>query len=168
MSLLLTGCGSGKAADLPDGTLLVASRRAAPLGLAGRTVDGGSADLATWRGQVVVLNVWGSWCHPCQQEAPDLAAISRDLAPQGVRFLGLDERDTPGAAVAFQQRYGVGYPSISDDDGGLVARIRQLPVAAVPTTLLLDRQGRPAARLLGRVHPSQLLPLVRALLAEPA
>ena len=121
------------------------------------------------RGDVVVINVWGSWCAPCREEAPILAATSAAYANQGVRFVGVNVRDNPAAAIAFEESYGITYPSIDDSNGkALLSLADHLPGAGVPVTLLLDRDGRPAARVLGAVQESTLTALLDTVLAEPA
>ena len=75
--------------------------------VAGRTITGGRLSLQDLRGNVVVVNVWGSWCAPCRAEAPDLAKISRATASRGVRFVGIDVRDNPAAGLAFERRYKI-------------------------------------------------------------
>ncbi|WP_307844416.1 TlpA family protein disulfide reductase [Actinotalea solisilvae] len=141
--------------------------RAAPVDLSGTGLNGEAIDIAAWRGDVVVINVWGSWCAPCREEAPTLADTSSAYASEGVRFLGVNVRDNPAAAIAFEESYAIGYPSIDDRDGGaLLSLAEHLPGAGVPVTLLLDREGRPAARVLGSVERSTLTALLDAVLAE--
>ncbi|MBI4939567.1 MAG: TlpA family protein disulfide reductase [Actinobacteria bacterium] len=106
-------------------------------------------DVAEFRGDVVVLNVWGSWCPPCRKEAPELERAYRSLRPRGVQFLGIDTRDNDAAANAFVARYGITYPSLVDDGTLLLAFRGAVPAAAVPTTIVLDRAGRVAARVVG-------------------
>lgn len=141
--------------------------RAEPVTLSGTSLTGESIDLAGWRGDVIVINVWGSWCAPCREEAPILAATSAAYADQGVRFLGVNVRDNPTAAIAFEKSYGIAYPSIDDSDGrALLTLAEHLPAAGVPVTLILDREGRPAARVLGAVRESTLTALVDTVLHE--
>src|SRR5690349_6439171 len=80
-------------------TLVPAARRQAAVQLRGNTLEGQPVDVAAYRGRVVVLNVWGSWCAPCRKEAPDLQAASQRLAPKGVQFLGINTSD-PDTAQA--------------------------------------------------------------------
>lgn len=142
--------------------------RGEPVTLSGTGLTGEAIDIAAWRGDVVVINVWGSWCAPCREEAPILAATSAAYADQGVRFVGVNVRDNPAAAIAFEESYGISYPSIDDSNGkALLSLAEHLPGAGVPVTLLLDRDGRPAARVLGAVQESTLTALVDTVLAEP-
>ena len=162
-----TGAGSpvgGSGFRVGDGTatLVVADdRRPAPT-LRGSTLDGTSLDVADLLGSVVVLNVWGSWCGPCKKEQPDLQRAADQLAPEGVRFVGINVRDrTRGNALAHNRRYDVTYPSLFDPSARLVARFDDLPPSAIPTTVVLDRQGRIAARVLGATSYDELVDLVR-------
>lgn len=127
----------------------VGSRPAAPA-VSGTTLTGKPLSLSSYRGDVVVLNFWGSWCAPCRSEAPALGTLARQLAGQGVRFVGVDIRDEPAAALAFMQDFNIGYPSISDpnDQIALLFRGSATP-AAIPSTLIIDRTGRIAARIIG-------------------
>lgn len=168
---LLAACGGGTTTEGSLGirgeVAPVANRVAAPQ-LAGPRVDGGSWDLAALRGKVVVVNAFGSWCVPCQQETPALQAAHAATQDKGVEFLGLGERHTLPKLREFMQRYGVTYPAVLDTDGSIIARLRQLPVSAVPSTLVVDRQGRVAARWVGPVLGSQLRQVLDTLAAEPA
>lgn len=114
----------------------------------------------------MVVNVWGSWCAPCKREQPDLQRAFTDAQPLGVRFLGLAVRDTAPNARAHLRRYGVGYPSILDEGLRLVARFRDLPPTAIPSTVVVDRDGRVAATFLGPVGYDELMPMLRRLAAE--
>ena len=147
-----------------DGTatlVLADERRPAPT-LRGTTLDGESLDVASLRGSVVVLNVWGSWCAPCKKEQPELQRAAEDLAGEGVRFVGINVRDrTKGNALAHNRRFGVTYPSFFDPSARLVARFADLPPSAIPTTVVIDRDGRVAARVLGSTSYDELVDLVR-------
>jgi len=141
--------------------------RVGPLEITGTDYEGTTHDLAQWRGDVVVLNTWYAACPPCRVEAPDLAAVATDYADQGLRVLGVNSRDAAGAAQAFQRQLEVPYPSLDDTGGSAIAALQGVvPVNAVPTTVLLDRDGRVAARVLGLVEASTLRALVEELLAE--
>jgi len=181
---LLAGCGSsgvGRAdGELSyvagDGStiLLPASERKPAPAVVAPTLVGGAFtgpafDLAAQRGKVVVLNVWASWCAPCRAEAPALVRSSDDLAGQGVVFAGLNTRDNPVAAQGFVDRFSVTYPSLDDTAGQLQAAFRDtLPMTAIPTTVVIDKQGRVAARALGELDESRIKGLVEPLLREPA
>lgn len=143
--------------------------RTGPLTLTGTTYDGEAVDLEQWRGDVVVLNTWYAACPPCRAEAPDLAAIATDYADDGVRLLGINSRDDAGNALAFERTFEIPYPSVHDADGGALAALQGVvPVQAVPTTVVLDRQGHVAARILGLADPTTLRTLIDDTLAEGA
>lgn len=150
--------------------LLAPDERGDPVELSGLTTSGETADVADWRGDVVVLNVWYASCAPCRAEAPELAAAARDYADRGVRFLGINTRDTAAGAAAFERTYQLPYSSLLDarDGGALLALRGEVPPQAVPTTLVLDREGRVAARVLGRVDGSTLRGLLDDVLEEGA
>ncbi|NYI77060.1 TlpA family protein disulfide reductase [Nocardioides panzhihuensis] len=127
----------------------------------GKTIAGDSLSLADLRGHVIVLNVWGSWCAPCRAEAPDLAKISKESAPRGVRFVGIDVRDNPAAGLAFERKFGITYPSFNDQNGLVLASFTGIvPVSAVPSTLVIDRDGIIRARNIGRIDASTLRGLI--------
>ncbi len=134
--------------------------------LAGVTLDGENLALADLSGHVVVLNVWGSWCSPCRAEAPDLARLARETASQGVRFVGIDTRDTEAAAEAFVRTFNIPYPSLVDPDGQLLLQFEGIiPITAVPSTLVIDAQGNIAAKVVGRVTYATLRGLIEDELA---
>jgi thiol-disulfide isomerase/thioredoxin len=143
-------------------TILAPDQRKAPGELRGATVDGQQVDLASYRGHVVVLNVWGSWCGPCQKEAPALQAASEALAPRGVKFLGVNIREdgNQARAKAFERTYGITYPSLFDSTGYLLALRGVVAANAVPSTVIVDAQGRIAARISGPTTKDTLVDLV--------
>jgi thiol-disulfide isomerase/thioredoxin len=147
-----------------DGTItyLPPSRRRDPVDLSGATLEGRQLDLATLRGKVVVLNVWGSWCPPCRKEARDLQQAYEQLGPQGVEFVGINFRDPdPAPAQAFQRAFGITYPSLRDDGGSALLALRGAVSAnSIPSTLVLDEQGRVAARASTVVTRTTLVDLV--------
>jgi len=125
--------------------------RKAPVTVAGTTLDGTRVDLAGYRGKVVVVNLWWSHCPPCRLEAPQLAAAARTLQPKGVVFLGIDTRDAAESmGRAYERRFKIPYPSIFDPDGETLLAFRgTLSPNAIPSTMVLDKQGRIAATVLG-------------------
>jgi thiol-disulfide isomerase/thioredoxin len=144
--------GSGTVTTIPRG-----ERKPAPA-LVGETLTGRRISLADFEGKVVVLNVWGSWCAPCRKEAPDLVAAAKALKPSGVEFLGVNTRDNdPGPARAFVRTFKIPYPSVYDPNGEQLLGFREtLPPSAIPSTLVIDRQGLVAARVLGTLSQRTL------------
>lgn len=141
--------GNGVATFIPK-----ADRKAAPA-ISGPTLDGGNF-VATPR-KIMVLNVWASWCSPCRAEAPALEELS--LAHPEVQFLGVLTRDSLVAARAFVERFGITYPSLTDD--ALLLKFHgQLTPNAIPTTLIIDAEGNVAARISGEVTYSALEDLI--------
>ncbi len=184
-AVTLAGCTSAAGAGTPvdqgqpgqnyvggDGTIteLAPADRGDPVELKGSTLDGDDLDLADLRGQVVVVNVWGSWCPPCRKEAPVLKKVSDDLAAapdSEVSFVGIDTRDSAAAASAFIDNIGSTYPNIVDPDGVLLLSFRgSINPQAIPSTLVLDREGRVAARVIGEVTEGTLRSLVSSVVAE--
>jgi thiol-disulfide isomerase/thioredoxin len=144
----------------------VADRKPAP-DLSGELLGGGAYSLADERGNdVVVINVWGSWCGPCRGEAAALEQVYEDLQDQGVMFLGINTRDQEKAALAFVAAKGITYPSLVDDGTLQAGFASSLPVAGIPTTYVIDRSGRIAARAVSEVTYTSLLALVEPVLAE--
>ncbi|GMA32408.1 TlpA family protein disulfide reductase [Litorihabitans aurantiacus] len=135
--------------------------------IAGVDFDGNAIDLADWRGDVVVLNFWYAACPPCRAEAPDLVSIADTYAGDGVRLLGVNGTDDAATANAFKQTYGITFPSLDDGDATAVAALEGLvPLRAMPTTVVLDTEGRPAARIVGLATETTLAGLIDDVLAE--
>jgi thiol-disulfide isomerase/thioredoxin len=140
--------------------------RATVDGVEGTLLDGTEFDLSSWRGRVVVVNFWGAWCGPCKAETQALEEVHRDTEGKGVEFLGIDVRDDLPLARNFVRDNHVTYPSIYDESNLLALRFRGTPPNATPTTLVLDRQGRIAARHSGAILYTQLRSIVRRVVAE--
>ncbi len=131
-------------------------------------LDGRRFDQSDLIGTVSVVNVWGSWCGPCRTEAPDLVRVARRLGDR-VTFLGINVRDNPASAQAFERAFEIPYPSVHPDDAGtaILAFDGALTAAAVPSTVVLDEQGRVAARVVGAVDAVTLRGLVLDTLGAP-
>lgn len=138
-------------------TQLDPGERQQPGTVEGETLEGEPLSLDQYRGKVVVLNVWGSWCGPCRKEAPALAEAARELGGDDVAFVGINTRDmSQDQGLAFQRRYDVPYPSLFDPSGrSLLAFSGTLNPSAIPSTVVLDRDGRVAASILGEI-PSRV------------
>lgn len=179
VTLAAAGCGGGaigQSTPLSSGQNFVsgsgvsvyrAGTRAKAPDITGKTVTGQHLSLASYRGSVVVINFWGSWCAPCRAEAPGLAALATRFQPRGVRFLGIDIRDDPTGAKAFMRTFRITYPSLSDpgDDIALAFRTT-VPPAAIPSTLIIDRSGHIAARVIGSTTFNGLRALITKVSAQ--
>ena len=176
---VLAGCaGTGASQSGPGGSddrfisgsgtvqEIVPAERKAPPVASGETLDGKKVALTDFRGKVTVVNFWASWCAPCRGEAPSLEQVHAATKGKGVEFLGVAFKDGKANAQAFERRFKVGYPSLFDEDGRITLAFREVPPNAIPTTLVLDRQGRVAARVIGATTYSKLNPLVAKILAE--
>jgi thiol-disulfide isomerase/thioredoxin len=152
-----------------DGTVTItpADERDVPTSFSGKTLDGAPFDVADHLGDVVVVNFWASWCPPCIKEAPSLQRVWSDYKVHGVQFVGVDVGDNRAAALAHERRFGVTYPSVEDPAGRVLLAFRgTLTPASRPSTLILDRDGRVAARVLGRVDATTLRDLIDDALDE--
>ncbi len=146
-----------------DGTINVidpADRKAAPT-LSGRKLGGGTLDTADYAGQTVVINVWGAWCGECRVEAADLVEASKQLAGSDVAFVGLDTRDRDSLALSYVRRFDVPYPSLVDQDSKLLLEFYDVVSPnAIPSTLVIDADGKLAAVINGPTTKSTLVDLV--------
>lgn len=180
-ALALTGCssdplaeqyreGSGKNYIAGDGSVteIAVENRGEPITFSGTTETGETVTSEQYLGNVLVVNFWYAGCAPCRAEAPDLEKVYQESAPSGVNFLGVNVRDQAATATTFNERFGITYPSIIDQNGqAQLAFASQVPPNAVPTTLILDAQGRVAARILGQLRdPSILSTLIKDIAAE--
>lgn len=143
-------------------TAVAPADREKPGAVAGETLDGEAVSLEQYAGKVVVVNVWGSWCGPCRKEAPMLAEAARDLADEDVVFLGINTRDqSRAAAEAFVRRFDIPYDSLYDPQGRTLLSFRDsLAMSSIPSTVVVDAEGRAAGRVLGELSRSTLDGLV--------
>ena len=178
-ALALTACTSGGTSGGSgntnfvtgnDGIAQVAQgKRSAAPDLSGETIDGKQLDVADYKGKIVVINIWGSWCGPCRLEAQNFVKVSADLKDKGVQFVGINTRDgETRPAVAFEKQYGVTYPSLYDPTGKLMLRFKKgtLNPKAIPSTLVLDREGKIASRALLALSEDNLRKMIDPVLAE--
>ncbi len=181
IALSLAGCSSDPLAEqfrsgdsknyiAGDGTVTEFDSAQIPsfLPFSGETESGQMLDSKALDGQVVVMNWWYSSCAPCRAEAPDLQALHEEFKDQGVQFVGVNVRDTAETALAFDRKFGISFPSIMDAQSGSVSLAFQGVVSpqAVPTTLVIDKAGNVASRILGRIDPSILRTLIETVVAE--
>ncbi|MCW2671516.1 MAG: resA2 [Frankiales bacterium] len=154
------------AITLSSGVFQIPDRDPAPT-LSGTTLEGTQLDVRSLLGKVVVVNFWASWCNPCRAEADNLNQVYAQTKGLGVAFVGVDIKDDRTAARAFERTKKVSYPSLFDADGALLLRFRASAPQNPPTTLVLDRRGRVAARFVQGVTVGQLLAPVQVIAKEP-
>ncbi|PFG29417.1 thiol-disulfide isomerase/thioredoxin [Paramicrobacterium agarici] len=170
--LLVAGCssdplaeqykeGSSKGYIAGDGSVMEIAEpdRGEPVDFSGTTESGDEISSSDLVGDVVVVNFWYASCAPCRAEAPILDNVFEEYSDDGVEFVGVNLRDQPGTAASFNDTYDVGYSSIIDVDTGSVklAFADTVPPNSVPTTIVLDKQGRVAARILGAIEDTSIL-----------
>lgn len=154
--LLLAGCSgssgstdtSGYVSGAGEFTVVpAAERKPAPV-LSGEDLEGNDLTTADWKGQTIVVNVWGPWCPPCRKEMPALKEVSEQYLDQDVKFVGVLNRSKSDTAAAFNEKVGVEYPTFADQGGRLELKFNDsLPTIAVPTTWIIDPKGRVAVRI---------------------
>jgi cytochrome c biogenesis protein CcmG, thiol:disulfide interchange protein DsbE len=165
IGLLAYGVTSKGASTTLDQALARGDRPVAPVRALPRLGAGGERSLADYKGKVVILNVWASWCDPCRQEMPLLQRTQRRIAAQGGTVLGVDTQDASDAALAFLRQRGITFPSVRDRDRSYG---REFGVTGYPETFLIDRTGRVAALRRFPVTQAWLDRELKPLLAEPA
>jgi peroxiredoxin len=178
-ALALAGCSTSSGSNSSSDTNFVKGTgetstvavkdRGTPISISGKDLDGGQLSLSDYRGKIVVLNVWGSWCSPCRAEADGLESVYTADKDRGVQFVGIDTRDLQTAQPkAFVADHNITYPSLYDPAGDLLLKFPAgtLNPQTIPTTIILDRQGRVAARALLPLSSSQLTQMLAPVLAE--
>lgn len=176
--LILTACAtpnaaiqnSGEAGFISgDGTatfLNVEDRKSAPE-LIALDFNGKEIDLKNYKNKVVVLNVWGSWCGPCRKEAKELQELYVKNKDSGVEFIGINIRDSKVSAEKFITNFGITYPNIFDRDGVKLLGFKDtLPANAIPSTVLVDKNGKVAARQLGPIERALIQGFISSLVDE--
>ena len=141
----------------PNAVLYASGHRPEAPSFTATTLTGSRLSLSSYRGRVVVLNFWGSWCVPCREEAPALAVAAQQYSPAGVAFVGVDVRDTTASAQAFARSFGMTYPSVSDSSSQITLDFTAVvPIAGTPTTLVIDRTGHIAGAVFGTATYAEL------------
>ena len=180
VATLLAGCASDPLADqfragdnknyiAGDGTVTEFALGSRPgfEAFVGTTESGQVLDSSAFEGNVIVMNWWYSACAPCRAEASDLAMLSVEFEDT-VQFVGVNVRDTAETALAFDRNFGIEYPSLIDAQSGQVSLAFTGVVSpqAVPTTIVIDRDGKVASRILGRIEASILRTLIQTVVDQ--
>ena len=148
-------------------TFLQAEQRNSAPELTALDFEGKAIDLNDYKNKVIVLNVWGSWCGPCRKEASELQALYLKNKESGVEFVGINIRDSKISAEKFINNFGITYPNIFDRDGVKLLGFKDtLPANAIPSTLLIDKNGKVAARQLGPIDRALLQGFISSLVDE--
>ena len=182
MVVLVAGCSTGKDAVVqgsdyefvaPGGQTKIFYDGATRKPLPNITGDdlihpGKQIGVADFPGDVVVLNIWGSWCPPCRNEAVELQKINQQWQARGVRVLGVDVKESGrSGGQDFLRDRNIGYPSIFDLSGRSLLPLKNYPKSTIPSTIVLDRQHRVAAVYLQSLLTTDLAPELQKLTAEP-
>jgi peroxiredoxin len=179
-ALLLAGCSTGHhavdvnnggefrfVAGTPAGDVIPAAERRSAPRFSGTLLDGKAFSSRELAGQVAVLNFWGSWCAPCRVETPEFQQVYAEVRDRGVAFLGIDVKETDQQfPLAFVRRFGIEFPSLYDPSGETALAFRDYPANAIPSTIVLDRQGRVAAVYTGPVAQGDLRTVLGRLMGE--
>jgi thiol-disulfide isomerase/thioredoxin len=180
VALLLTGCSTGDSAvDVNNGgefrfvagttageVIPEPQRQSAP-DFSGTLLGGGDFSSDELSGHVAVLNFWGSWCAPCRVETPEFQEVYAEVRDGGVEFLGLNVKETSEQfALAFVDRFGIEFPSLYDPRGEVALAFRDYPATAIPSTIVLDPQGRVAAVYTGPVTQEDLRTVIDRVVRE--
>ena len=158
--LTITACSGGKdAVDQQAGgqyrfvgatskghTIAAADRKAVGT-VAGSLLDGGNFRLAEYKGKVVVINFWASWCVPCQTEMPQFDLLYRQVKTQGIQFVGIDAKDTRSGGRSFVEANDISYPIVWDEQARTALQLGKVPSVSLPFTVIVDKQQRIAAEL---------------------
>jgi thiol-disulfide isomerase/thioredoxin len=153
----------------PKGEVIPEADRKKPGAVTGELLDGkGTYSLSSDTGKVVVVNLWGSWCPPCQVETPQFQQVYLETKAQGVEFVGFAVKEKAESDTEqFVANNDITYPVVYDQAVKVALQLGRLPVQqGMPQTVMIDKQGRVAAAYVGIVQPSQLKPAIATLVAE--
>lgn len=178
-ALVLSGCATGHSAvdvnnggefrfvaGTPAGSVIPVPKRATAPTFSGTLLDGSRFSSTSLHGTVAVVNFWGSWCPPCRVETPEFQQVYSEDSARGVTFLGVDVKDDQQLAKAYLTSHGITYPSLYDPRGEVALAFRDYPANAIPSTIVLDREGRVAAVYTAQVDKADLTKVVDAVAKE--
>jgi len=178
-SLLVAGCSTvSDAVDVnnggefrfvagtPAGEVIPAGDRQQAPEFSGELLDGAAFSSTELSGDVAVINFWGSWCPPCRVETPQFQQVYGEVQEDGVQFLGINVKDEQQLANAFLESKGITFPSLYDPRGEVALAFRDYPANAIPSTIVLDREGRVAAVYTAAVEPDDLRTVVTRVVEE--
>jgi peroxiredoxin len=162
-ALVVTVFTHGNSSNADDNMVAYpAGHRPAAPDFTATSLTGAPINFASYRGKIVVLNVWGSWCAPCVSEGQTLKYLDEEYGPQGIAFLGDDLQDSPKNALAFLRSDGITYPSVNDATGAVEERLAiAVPISATPTTLVIDKTGHIAGVIDGAVTYPEMTTLLK-------
>ena len=169
-AVLLAGCATGNdpvdvtnggefrfVEATPSGEVIPEGERGSAPEFSGTLLGGGEFSSGELSDDIAVLNFWGSWCAPCRVETPDFQEVYAEVRDDGVEFLGVNVKETSEQfALAFVDRFGIEFPSLSDPRGEVALAFRDYPANAIPSTIVLDTEGRVAAVYTGTVAQDDL------------
>jgi thiol-disulfide isomerase/thioredoxin len=177
-ALLVTGCTGKDAVDVNNGgefrfvagtpageVIPVKDRQSAPE-FGGKLLDGTEFSSSELSGDVAVINFWGSWCPPCRVETPEFQQVYGEVQGDGVQFLGVNVKDDQQLADAFLQSKQIAFPSLYDPRGEVALAFRDYPANAIPSTIVLDREGRVAAVYTAAVDGDDLRTVLHRVVEE--
>jgi peroxiredoxin len=176
---LVAGCSTGSdavdvnnggefrfVAGTPAGEVIPEGERQTAPQFSGELLDGGEFSSTDLSGDVAVINFWGSWCPPCRVETPQFQQVYGEVQGEGVQFLGINVKDEQQLAQAFLTSKAITFPSLYDPRGEVALAFRDYPANAIPSTIVLDREGRVAAVYTAAVEPDDLRTVVTRVLEE--
>lgn len=177
--LLIAGCSTGtNAVDTnqggdyrfveaqPQGEVIAQDKRKSAPDITGKMLDGSSFDIGSYKGKILVLNFWASWCAPCRVEAPDLESIYQSYQPKGVDVVGVLVRDDKQQGQIYAKQIGLTYPSVFDPATEIALQFKNYPMAAIPSTTVIDASGKVAAVYVTAVDKKALIKTLDKLIAE--
>ena len=153
---------SGIAVNNDLGVIPISPRPATDFSIT--TFDGDLITLSELRGKVVMIDFWASWCPPCRREARDLAEVYELYRGMPVEFIGIDVWDTEQDALAYIERYGIGYPNGPDKDGSITV---EYGVGGIPEKLFVNREGILVRKIIGPMDSRSLTAVIDELLDAP-